>query len=637
MQAQQHITGVAWQQRLGFYLLPIRELVKPFLLAAAWSLLLLTYMYLRPLVVVQDIGSGPITVNGLYESERSGGLSYAYTKGDAVVRFPEAGAGRFVVRLRMGGPGASIPTRTSTSVDGRPVDLGSVQELRVYRLLAPADERGTVQVRLISEQARIDGDWRRIGLLLDRAELQGLDPALPTIPVALSLLAVLGLVGGATSRLEIAHWRKLALLLIAGTALGIGYGFGRGRAPLDLWWGVVGIALVAAVMLRLSRLDGRTLARPIYGIVLLCVAWRATLLLFAALGIWFSDMLRPLAQRFEYDDTIYTRTNVIWNALVDGWVHWDGRHYIAIASTGYQFEGQRWPNMAFFPLYPILIRLAAPLVGYNYTIAALLVAQLAFLGALLLLYDLVARDFGRDIAYRSVLLLLIVPTSFFFAAPYSESLALAMLVGAIWALRRERWWLAGLAGFLLALTRLPGVLIAPIIGLAYLRQIGWRWRAIRSPALAALLPPLGLGLFMLYQWQRFGTPFAFMIAQRQWKNWLSPPWVIPERLFKALTDLPSWPNAAFQAAFWLSFIVLTIVALRRLPLLYSLTLLLFLVPPYFSNWPWSISRHILLGFPAFVVLALWTERPWMRRLLVVGLCVMLMVATCVFVNGFLVA
>src|SRR5262245_29037566 len=224
MQAQRHITGAAWQRQLEAYLLPARQLLKPFLLATLWGLLLLAVMYLRPLAVVQDVGSGPISVSGLYEAERSGALSFAYTKGDAVVRFPEAGAGRFAVRLRMGGPGAAKPARTSLAVDGRPVDLGPVQQLRVYRMLAPADERGTVQIRLISEQAHIDGDWRRIGLLLDRAELQSLDPALPTVPVALSLLAVLGLVGGAASQLEIAYRRKIALLLIVGSALGIGYG-----------------------------------------------------------------------------------------------------------------------------------------------------------------------------------------------------------------------------------------------------------------------------------------------------------------------------------------------------------------------------------------------------------------------------
>jgi hypothetical protein len=128
-----------------------------------------------------------------------------------------------------------------------------------------------------------------------------------------------------------------------------------------------------------------------------------------------------------------------------------------------------------------------------------------------------------------------------------------------------------------------------------------------------------------------------LIAQRQWKTQASAPWVIPERLFKALTELPSWPNAAFHAAFWLGFIVLTIAAVRRLPPLYSLTLALVLLLPYFSSQPRSFARYTLLGFPAFVVLALWADRPWVRRLLIVGLFVLLMLATCVFVNGFLIA
>jgi hypothetical protein len=637
MQAQRQIAGVAWQRQLDAYLLPARQLLRPFLLAALWGLLLLALMYLRPLTVMQDIGSGMISVSGLYEAEHSGALSYAYTKGDAIVQFPETGYSRFVVRLRMGGPGGSLPSRTSLAIDGRLVDLGTVQELRIYRLLAPADARGTVQIRLISEQARVQGDWRRIGLLLDRAELQSLDPALPTGLVALSMLVALVLAGGAASRLSISQRGKVVLLLVAGTALGLGYGLGRGRAPLEAWWGFLGAALCAAMLLRLSRLDERSSIRPVYGLALLFGTWRTALWLFAALGIWFSDLFHPLVERFEYDDTIYTRADLIWNTLVDSWVHWDGQHYIAIASTGYQFEGQRWPDIAFFPLYPVLIRASAPLVGYHYSLAALLVAQLAFLGALLLLYDLVTLDFGSGVAYRSVALLLVIPTSFFFAAAHSESLALALLVATIWALRHERWWLAGAAGFLMALTRLPGVLIAPIIAFVYLRHIEWRWHAIRAPALAVLLPPAGLGLFMLYQWRRFGTPFAFMIAQRQWKTEASTPWVIPERLLKALAELPSWPNAAFHAAFWLGFIVLTIVALRRLPLLYSLTLVLMLLLPYFSSQPRSFARYPLLGFPAFVVLALWAERPWVRRLLIIGLFVLLMVATCVFVNGFLIA
>src|SRR3712207_7904720 len=54
-----------------------------------------------------------------------------------------------------------------------------------------------------------------------------------------------------------------------------------------------------------------------------------------------------------------------------------------------------------------------------------------------------------------------------------------------WALRRQRWWLAGIAGFLLALTRLPGVLTAPIILLMYLDHERWRWQRMGRELLAA--------------------------------------------------------------------------------------------------------------------------------------------------------
>jgi Gpi18-like mannosyltransferase len=256
----------------------------------------------------------------------------------------------------------------------------------------------------------------------------------------------------------------------------------------------------AATVLQLSRFEDRSADRPLYVVGLLFVAWRAALWFLAALGVELGDALRPLAERMIYDHTTYSPTERLWGALAAGWSHWDSQHYLSIASTGYEFYGQRWPNAAFFPLYPLLIRATAPLIGGSEMVAALVLAQLGLFGALLLLYDLLAHDFGRAVAYRSLLLLLLAPTSFFFAAIYSESLALLLLVATLWAIGRERWWLAGTAGFLLALTRLPGVLIAPIILFAYLQRLGWRWRAIRPPALAALLPPIGLGLFMLYQW-----------------------------------------------------------------------------------------------------------------------------------------
>jgi hypothetical protein len=128
-----------------------------------------------------------------------------------------------------------------------------------------------------------------------------------------------------------------------------------------------------------------------------------------------------------------------------------------------------------------------------------------------------------------------------------------------------------------------------------------------------------------------------MIAQRSWKNELSPPWVIPQKLITEILQVENWPLAIFQGLFWVGFIILAIGAIRRLPWLYSLTLLLFLLPPYLGSWPWSIGRHALLAFPAFVVLAQWAERPRAWQLLIAGMVALLAAGMILFVNGYLVA
>ncbi len=628
MVRQQHFND--YRRNIGLFIVALP-------LVIGWCLLLLAGMYAQPLALTHDVGSRFETMRGLYAPERNQQFSYAYTSGDALLRLPQIGVGRFIVALRMGGPGASVALPAQLIANEQLVDLGQVQQIRTYHMLVPADTQGTVQLQLLSPRVTIAGDSRSLGVLLDRVEIRSVGPVRPPVAIVLSVVLVLSLATAEVIRRAMPLRRKVGLLLLVSTILAILYGVGRGTIDLATWWNIFILSIFGAVILQLSQLDGRGFARPIYAVATLFIAWRAALWFLAALGLHYRAVLMPLTALIEHDDSSAAPSAFAANVLAGSWVHWDSTAYLAIAERGYAFFGQRWPTIAFFPLYPLLTRATAFVTGQSAASAALLIAQIAFFAALLLLYSLLAHDFGDTLAYRSVLLLLVCPTSFFFAAAYSEALALLLLVAAVWALRREHWWLAGMAGFLLALTRLPGVLIAPILALAYLRACGWNWRAIHRPILAVLLPPAGLALFMLFQWWRFGTPFAFMIAQRNWHNYLSPPWVLPQALFGHTFVYGHWPTAGFQSLFWLGFLVLTIGALRRLPPLYSLTLLLFLLPAYLSSWPWSVSRHVLLGFPAFCMLALWTERLWVRQVLIVALLVLLVVATMLFVNGFLVA
>jgi hypothetical protein len=605
-------------------------------LAAAWGVLLLAGIYAWPVAIDHDLGSRVETMSGVYRAEANDAFSYAYTNGDATLRLPQLGSSQFAISIRMGGPGASVGVPAQLFVNGQARDLGEVSGLRTYDLAAAPDAQGDITLRLQSGTARLGSDPRALGLLLDRITVRAMGSAPPPFQLTLSMLLVLALGAAGLRGRGTLSQQRVALLALA-SVLALLCWAGRGNFSLTAWWAVVILIGVIATVMQLSRMDGRVVARPLAAAGIVFAAWRVMMWCFAALGLHYSAVFAPIKEVVGTDNSSFAGVSVVRAALADAWVHWDSTAYVAIATTGYTFRGVRWPSIAFFPLYPLLSRWLSLATTISVELAAVLIAQVAFFGALLVLYDLVSRDFGTTVAYRTLILLIVCPTSFFFAAAYTESITLLLLVAAVWAIRRGRWWLAGGLGFLLTLARLPGVLIAPILVLAYLHSLGWRWRAIRAPILAAALPPLALALFMVFQWQRFGTPFAFMIAQQSWDNRLSPPWVLPQALYEHIFVYDNWPLATVQALFWIVFLVLTIGALLRLPWLYSLTLLFFLLPPYLSSWPWSVSRHVLLGFPAFIVLAQWTGRVWVRQLLVIAMIGLLALLTALFVNGVLVA
>jgi hypothetical protein len=156
--------------------------------------------------------------------------------------------------------------------------------------------------------------------------------------------------------------------------------------------------------------------------------------------------------------------------LLHAWEQWDARWYLGIAMQGYTSSA----STAFFPLYPLLIAGAtAPFHGAGSYTAGLLISNLAFLGALLLLYRLVAGRWGGETARRAVLYLTVFPTALYTFAPYNESLFLLLSLGCFAALERRRWALAGALGALAVLTRSAGLLL--LIPFAY----EW-WRAQRG-------------------------------------------------------------------------------------------------------------------------------------------------------------
>jgi hypothetical protein len=194
---------------------------------------------------------------------------------------------------------------------------------------------------------------------------------------------------------------------------------------------------------------------------------------------------------------------------------WDGWYYLGITRNGYEAElvSGAYSNIAFPPLYPLVVRLLSWPIAGSEGVVAILVSNVAFIVALALLVRLGTPYLGRRRATIAAGFLVIYPFASVFSMAYTESLFLLLMVAAFLAAeRRHRAW----AGIFLALTvlcRLQGIaLLLPLL-MVMLRQDGWRPR----PSLGwLLLGPLAGVAFLAYIAVVTGAPSAFLDAQQAW-------------------------------------------------------------------------------------------------------------------------
>ncbi len=222
---------------------------------------------------------------------------------------------------------------------------------------------------------------------------------------------------------------------------------------------------------------------------------------------------------------------------------WDSAWYLGIAHSGYFSRG----SSAFFPLYPMLIRLGTIPFGSSPLIVGLLISVMSMTAGLYLLYLLSRLDLGHTQARSTVMLVAFFPTALFLSAVYTEALFLMLSVGAIYAARLDRWAWAGLLGGLAGATRSGGVLILLPLVLLYLygpragaslrAATSWwrpRYRVTGSAAWLVLVPA-GLLAYMGYLAVLHHAPLAPFQAEAQWGRHFAGPFV---GIVKAIEAVP---------------------------------------------------------------------------------------------------
>lgn len=352
--------------------------------------------------------------------------------------------------------------------------------------------------------------------------------------------------------------------------------------------------------------------------------WAAAIFAFA----WFEPNRHPLADRWD----VAENHDVGW--AVDVWARWDSGWFLRIAESGYAALPE--DAAAFFPLYPALVGLAGRVLAGHYVVGGILVSLAATLASFVLLYRLAEPRIGADGARRAVLYLAVFPTALFLQAVYSESLFLALALGAFLAAERSRWPLAGAAAGLVLLTRPAGLALVPALAL-----LAWR-SPTRGRAFAGLaLAPALFAVYPLMLWNALGDPFAFLRAQGTWSRDLSPLGPLGG-IWAGLRDaatgnVPAGAGSLHAVAvnvqgllFLALFLVLMVVAWRRFGAPYGLFaaggLALPLSVPS-DRWPLlSLPRFGLVLFPLFLALAVAGREPRVHTAIVVVSSMLLGVA-----------
>ncbi len=180
--------------------------------------------------------------------------------------------------------------------------------------------------------------------------------------------------------------------------------------------------------------------------------------------------------------------------------------------------------MAFFPLYPLLIRIVGSLLG-NHLVAGLLISNVSFFFGLLYLYKLLEREYDRAVARRAIFYASIFPTAIFFSAVYPESLFFVLTVASFYYMRTRSWLLAAILGFFAALTRVEGVLLIVPFLIEWLTQNRPMPQSSLYGLASGLLIPLGLSVYMAYLWVLRADPLYFSHVQIHWNRHLALPWV----------------------------------------------------------------------------------------------------------------
>lgn len=348
----------------------------------------------------------------------------------------------------------------------------------------------------------------------------------------------------------------------------------------------------------------------------------------------------PYLGFFPYNDQLALFHAPSW---ISPLANFDGIHYILISKNGYsQFE------QAFFPLYPLFIKIIAPLFSNNPLVAGLVISNVFFTLGVILASKALKIKSGWFIFF-----LLAFPTSFFFGAVYNEGLFFFLFMFGLYLMNKGKYFLSGFPFFLASLTRLAGFfLIIPAF-------LAWVTRPKKATAIIpAIASVLGLGGYCYYLWQTTGDPLYFFSSQPAFgANRSTDLILLPQVYWRYLKifvtanfDFRYFISAVEFAVFNLVFgvLILDLIKIIKVGKKFSFKVVDFdrlglnlfslanLILPTLTGTLSSIPRYALLSISFFIYLAEIKEK-WIKIILALVFILFHIILLAYFSQGYFIA
>ncbi|SFF79959.1 hypothetical protein SAMN05216251_12965 [Actinacidiphila alni] len=176
---------------------------------------------------------------------------------------------------------------------------------------------------------------------------------------------------------------------------------------------------------------------------------------------------------------------------------WDSLWFLGIIGHGYDHGTPLQSNLAFFPLYPQLVRGADVLSPAGPATTGVLLDWIFALAAAWGIYAVGERLYGQRAGVVLAVLWGAVPHAVVESMAYTESLFTALAAWTLYALLSERWLTSGFLCLLAGLTRPTASALVPVVCLAALLAVVRSPRAWR-PWAALLLAPAGWLGYLLW-------------------------------------------------------------------------------------------------------------------------------------------